>query len=51
MIAAEEIRPVNVTLYIIAFVLESAGLSPLLLATLGFLKTMCVPPCFVPRTC
>jgi len=40
MIAAELIRPVNTTLYIIAFILEAAGLSPLLLATLGFLRTV-----------
>jgi len=40
MVAAELVQPVNKTLYIIAFILESAGLSPLLLATLGFLRTI-----------
>ncbi|KZP25970.1 hypothetical protein FIBSPDRAFT_661209, partial [Athelia psychrophila] len=40
LIAAEEIRPVVTTLYIVGIVLESAGLSPLMLATLGFLKTI-----------
>lgn len=44
MVAAELTEPVNTTLYIIAFILESAGLSPLLLATLGFLNTMYVSP-------
>jgi len=39
MMAAELIQPVNTTLYVIAFILEAAGLSPLLLATLGFLRT------------
>jgi hypothetical protein len=39
MVAAELVQPVNTTLYIIAFILEAAGLSPLLLATLGFLRT------------
>jgi hypothetical protein len=37
MIAAELTRPINTNLYIGAFILEAAGLSPLLLATLGFL--------------
>ncbi|KAF7979923.1 hypothetical protein HWV62_40334 [Athelia sp. TMB] len=40
LIAAEEIRPVVTTLYIVGIVLESAGLSPLMLATLGFIKTI-----------
>ena len=42
MVAAELIQPVNITLYIIAFILEAAGLSPLLMATLGFLRTVYV---------
>lgn len=37
MIAAELTRPVNFNLYIGAFILEAAGLSPLLLATSVFL--------------
>jgi len=40
MVAAELIQPVNVTLYIIAFILEATGLSPLLMATLGFLRAV-----------
>jgi hypothetical protein len=40
MVAAELIQPVNITLYIIGFILEAAGLSPLLMATLGFLRTV-----------
>lgn len=40
LIAAQLTRPVNTGLYTGAYVLESAGLSPLLLATLGFLRTM-----------
>jgi len=37
LIAAEEIRPVNISLYTAAYILQSVGLSPLLLSTLGFL--------------
>jgi len=40
LIAAQLTRPVNTGLYTGAYVLESAGLSPLLLATLGFLRTI-----------
>jgi hypothetical protein len=42
MIAAELVQPVNTTLYIVAFILEAAGLSPLLMATLAFLRTVYV---------
>jgi hypothetical protein len=42
MIAAELTRPVNSTLYIIAFILEAAGISPLLMATLSFLHIVYV---------
>jgi hypothetical protein len=38
LVAAELITPVNENLYITAIVLESVGLSPLLFATLAFLK-------------
>jgi hypothetical protein len=40
LIAAELTRPINTNLYIGAYVLVAAGLSPLLLATLGFLRTI-----------
>lgn len=40
LIAAQLTRPINTSLYIGAYVLEGAGLSPLLLATLGFLRTV-----------
>ena len=40
--AAQLVTPVNTTLYEVAYILESVGLSPLLLATLGFLRTMYV---------
>jgi hypothetical protein len=36
-IAAEKITPPNISLYTGAFILESVGLSPLMLATTGFL--------------
>lgn len=42
MTAAQLVTPVNTTLYEVAYILESVGLSPLLLATLGFLRTMYV---------
>lgn len=35
-------RPINTNLYIAASILEAAGFSPLLLGTLGFLRTMYV---------
>jgi len=37
LVAAEEVVPPNIGLYTAAYILESAGLSPLLLATIGFL--------------
>jgi hypothetical protein len=40
LIAAQLTRPINISLYTGAYVLEAAGLSPLLLATLGFLRTI-----------
>lgn len=40
LIAAELVRPINAKLYIAASILEFAGLSPLLLATLGFVRTI-----------
>lgn len=43
MVAAELIRPINTNVYIVAFIMEAAGLSPLLMATLGFLRTVYVP--------
>jgi len=39
-IAAEEVRPPNISLFIGYSILEAAGLSPLLIATVGFLKTI-----------
>jgi len=36
-IAAEETKPVNTSLYEAAYILQAVGLSPLLLATIGFL--------------
>jgi hypothetical protein len=41
-IAAQMVRPINSNLYISAAILEAAGLSPLLLATLGFVQTVYV---------
>jgi hypothetical protein len=41
-IAAQWVRPINTNLYIAAAILEAAGLSPLLLATLGFVQTVCI---------
>lgn len=41
-IAAQLVRPVNTNLYLSAAILEAAGLSPLLLATLGFVQTVYV---------
>ncbi|KIM84628.1 hypothetical protein PILCRDRAFT_818206 [Piloderma croceum F 1598] len=40
LIAAQLVRPGNTNLYVAASILEAAGLSPLLLATLGFLRTV-----------
>ncbi|KAF7971828.1 hypothetical protein HWV62_19835 [Athelia sp. TMB] len=40
LIASELVRPINVSLYIAAAILEFAGLSPLLLATLGFVRSI-----------
>ncbi|KZP32370.1 hypothetical protein FIBSPDRAFT_723111 [Athelia psychrophila] len=40
LVAAETITPVNVGVYIGAAILEFAGLSPLLLGTLGFVRTV-----------
>ena len=42
--ALSEQNPSNTTLQIIFGIMESAGLSPLMLATLGFLSTVYVPP-------
>ena len=42
--ALSEQNPSNTTLQIIFGVMESAGLSPLMLATLGFLSTVYVAP-------
>lgn len=42
LVAAELVQPVNINLYIAASVLQAAGLSPLLLATLGFVRTVYV---------
>ncbi|KAI0080066.1 hypothetical protein K474DRAFT_1705077 [Panus rudis PR-1116 ss-1] len=39
-IAAEQSNPPNKTLFTVSLILESAGVSPLLLATLGFLSTI-----------
>lgn len=40
LVAAQLVRPVNTSLYTGASTLEAVGLSPLLLATLGFLRTV-----------
>lgn len=42
LIAAQLVRPVDTGLFTVAYILESVGLSPLLLATLGFLRTVYV---------
>lgn len=49
LVAAEEVRPINANLYIAASILEFSGLSPLLLATLGFVRTMYVAHVISPR--
>ncbi|CCM06400.1 uncharacterized protein FIBRA_08660 [Fibroporia radiculosa] len=38
---ASEVSPTNTTLQIVYSILETSGVSPLLLATLGFLQTVC----------
>ena len=40
MVAAELIRPINKTVYEVALIMESMGLQPLLMTTLGFMRTM-----------
>ncbi|KAF7982887.1 hypothetical protein HWV62_25134 [Athelia sp. TMB] len=40
LVAAQLVRPLNLGLYIAASILQLAGLSPLLLATLGFVRTV-----------
>lgn len=40
LVASQLITPINETIYTTAIILESVGLSPLLLATLGFLRTV-----------
>lgn len=40
LVAAEDITPVNTGLYIGGYVLEASGLSPLLLCTLGLLRSV-----------
>ncbi|KAG1798780.1 hypothetical protein EV424DRAFT_1332800 [Suillus variegatus] len=40
LVAAEDITPANISLYIGGYALESSGLSPLLLCTLGLLHSM-----------
>ncbi|KAF7984793.1 hypothetical protein HWV62_11792 [Athelia sp. TMB] len=40
MVAAELIRPINKTVYEVALIMESMGLQPLLMTTLGFLRTI-----------
>jgi hypothetical protein len=42
LVAAEEVTPVNLSLYIGGYALESSGLSPLLVCTLGLLHSMYV---------
>jgi len=40
MVAAELIRPINKNIYEVALIMESMGLQPLLMTTLGFLRTI-----------
>jgi hypothetical protein len=42
MVAAESKNPPDLGLYIGAFTLESVGLAPLLMATVGFLQVVSV---------
>ncbi|KAG1758036.1 hypothetical protein EDB19DRAFT_82104 [Suillus lakei] len=44
LVAAEEITPVNISLYIGGYSLEASGLSPLLLCTLGLLHSIFQTP-------
>ncbi|KAG2160198.1 uncharacterized protein EDB93DRAFT_1073789 [Suillus bovinus] len=44
LVAAEDITPANISLYIGGYALESSGLSPLLLCTLGLLHSMFQSP-------
>lgn len=44
LVAAEDVTPVNTSLYIGGYALESSGLSPLLLCTLGLLHTVFQTP-------
>ena len=43
-VSAQLVRPINTNLYLSAAILEAAGLSPLLLTTLGLVKTVYVVP-------
>ncbi|KAG1825480.1 uncharacterized protein BJ212DRAFT_1259563 [Suillus subaureus] len=49
LVAAEEITPVNTSLYIGGYALEASGLSPLLLCTLGLLHSIFQTPEGFPR--
>jgi hypothetical protein len=49
LVAAEDITPVNISLYIGGFALEASGLSPLLLCTLGLLHSIFQTPDGSPR--
>ncbi|KAG1834052.1 hypothetical protein DFJ58DRAFT_691567 [Suillus subalutaceus] len=49
LVAAEEVTPVNTSLYIGGYALEASGLSPLLLCTLGLLHSIFQTPEGLPR--
>jgi hypothetical protein len=49
LVAAEDITPVNTSLYIGGYALEASGLSPLLLCTLGLLHSIFQTPDGSPR--
>jgi hypothetical protein len=49
LVAAEEVTPVNTSLYIGGYALEASGLSPLLLCTLGLLHSILRTPDGFPR--
>ncbi|KAG1816170.1 hypothetical protein DFJ58DRAFT_751709 [Suillus subalutaceus] len=49
LVAAEEVTPVNTSLYIGGYALEASGLSPLLLCTLGLLHSIFQTPDGFPR--
>lgn len=49
LVAAEEVTPVNTSLYIGGYALEASGLSPLLLCTLGLLHSIFRTPDGFPR--